>query len=345
MAARLAIIVLNYRTPELTLACVRSLADQANPERPVMVVDNDSQDGSDDQIEEEIRDRGWSHWCRVVRAPTNGGFAYGNNLGIRSVDAGTYVLLNSDTVVRPGALDALEVALDAHPRAGLVGPSFEDERGELETSSFRFPTPLSEFVRAAQTGPITRALKGYDVPLSPGRSPTEPDWIGFACVAIRHEVIEEVGLLDEGFFMYFEDADYCRRARDSGWSIVYWPSARVMHLLGGSSGVTSADGVRNRAPPYYFEARSRYFAKHFGRRGLWAANILWSLGHVLAVGRAALGRVPEYRVREAHDIWLNWYHPFRASSFGSRSEASHERKSRPRTSISGAPGLGSAPRR
>jgi hypothetical protein len=280
----------------------------------VVVVDNASGDGSADTIDERVRVEGWGGWARVVRSAVNGGFAAGNNLGLREADAETYLLLNSDTIALPGALASLLRAAAERPEAGLIAPRIERTSGERDDNTFRFPHPVGELARAARTGPVTRLLRRFDT-LLPLEGEGEPDWVGFACVLVRREVVERVGMLDDGFFMYFEDADYCRRARAAGFSVLYWPEPGVIHLLGGSSEVTSEAAERRRAPRYYYEARSRYFAKHHGLAGLWSANVFWSVGRGVSLARETLGRKPPHlREREGRDIWMNALHPLRESA-------------------------------
>jgi N-acetylglucosaminyl-diphospho-decaprenol L-rhamnosyltransferase len=314
MGTHIALIVLNYRTPELTLQCLRSLEGQLTPLDEVVVVDNDSRDGSADAIQHAIVARRW-RWARLVRSPVNGGFAAGNNLGIRSVCADAYVLLNSDTVVLPGALSELRSAMERYPRAGIIGTRFLDGEGRLDQSTFRDLTPLGELVRAANTGPVTRLFPRHEVPILAHEEVFEPDWVGFACVLIRRAVIDGVGLLDDGYFMYFEDIDYCRRARDGGFRVLFWPEARITHYLGSSSQMSGVRALRRRAPRYYYEARARYFAKFYGRRGLWLANALWTAGHCVSRAREWAGHRPSrHREREAWDVWTNALDPFRPPS-------------------------------
>lgn len=306
MDKKLAIIVLHYRTAELTADCLDSLDGQLDREDRVVVVDNDSGDGSAERIEKHIEARGYAGWARVVRSPKNGGFAYGNNVGIHAELAHGYVLLNSDTLVCPDAIRELKRAMVARPDAALIGPKLETADGQHAPNAFGYVHPISELVRAARTGPITRLLRRYDISLPLGDEELEPEWLGFACVLIRREAIDQVGDLDEGFFMYFEDIDYCRRVREAGWTIRYWPSARVVHLLGGSSGVTSDAKQRDRAPRYYYEARARYFKKHYGTLGPLRANVSWIAGHGIDRMRNRLSnRAMEHREREATDIWID----------------------------------------
>jgi N-acetylglucosaminyl-diphospho-decaprenol L-rhamnosyltransferase len=311
MSLELAVIVLNYRTAELTLDCLASLEREVDEGVRVVVVDNASGDGSDTAIERAIAERGWARWARLLRAPANDGFAAGNNLGIRSVEAAAYVLLNSDTIVRPGAMAALRRAVRERADAGVIGAGILTAEGRPDWSIFRVLTPLSELIRAAHSGPVTRLLQSHDPLLPITESPREVGWVGFACAVVRREVVEQVGPLDDGFFMYFEDVDYCRRAAAAGWKILYWPEAKVVHLQGASSKVTHAGGRRRRAPRYFYEARARYFAKFYGRGGLWLANTCWHLGRLVSLPRELFGREPNHREREALDIWTNALQPLR----------------------------------
>ena len=154
MQKTVGIIILNYKTPELVIDCLESLKDQIEPGVSVIVVDNASNDGSAERIEEAIASNGWGSWTRVLCSPVNGGFAAGNNFGIRAIEADAYILLNSDTIVLPNTIRALLEAMDARPDAGLIGPGCVSEDGSKDMSTFNFIRPLTAFVRSASTGPI-----------------------------------------------------------------------------------------------------------------------------------------------------------------------------------------------
>jgi GT2 family glycosyltransferase len=311
-AIELAIIIVNFRTAALTEDCLRSLESEIGPAMQVVIVDNASGDGSAERLERVIAERGWFRWARLIRSPRNGGFAAGNNLGIRAIRAAAYLLLNSDTIVRPGALAGLLAAARARPDAGIIGPGLLDGRGEFDQSFFRQPAPASEFIRSSNTGLVARWLERFDLILPRTDRPLEVDWLGFACVLVQGTVIEQVGLLDEGYFMYFEDIDYCRRVRAAGYNVLYWPEPKVVHLQGGSSKVSSEGAAQQRAPRYYYEARARYFAKFYGRRGLWLANALWCAGRCVSWPRGLLGKQRRGpREHEAIDLWTNAWSPLR----------------------------------
>jgi len=147
----------------------------------------------------------------------------------------------------------------------------------------------------------------------------EPAWLSFACALIRREVIESVGPLDAGYFLYFDDIDYCRRARRAGWGVLHRPEARVVHLRGGSGPVKQLSRSLQHRPGYFYASRARYFAKFYGRLGLWAANALWEAGRAIAWCRETLGRKPRHTCRgEPVDIWINALSPLRGGDGAER---------------------------
>jgi N-acetylglucosaminyl-diphospho-decaprenol L-rhamnosyltransferase len=310
---RLCIVIVNYRTPGLVLDALESLTGQVDPELDqVIVVDNASGDDSADRIEHAIAARGLAAFCRVIRSPRNGGFSAGNNVGVRAAEAEYYLLLNSDTIVRERAIPTLLGEMQAHPELGIAGPRLEWPDGTPQNSCFRDHTPVSELLAAAKTGPITALLNTFEVALPVVDDVIEAEWVSFACALIRREVIEDVGLLDEGYFMYFEDSDYCRAARAAGFRIGYLPSAHVVHLRGGTSDVKARMAARRRPPRYFYASRARYFRKGYGLLGLWAANACWHVGRSVSLGRELLGhKTPHTCDKE----WLdNWTDTFRLQS-------------------------------
>jgi GT2 family glycosyltransferase len=304
-ARRLAVVVVNYRTPELACEAVASLAGELDPARDVaVVVDNASGDGSADAIERRLRERGHDRYARVLRSDRNGGFGAGNNLGVGAVPAAWYLFLNSDARLLPGALAALLAAGERDPGAGLLGPRIEGPDGLPHTSCFRYPTPLSQLVDAAASGPVTKLLARWNVPLPPDARPDDPDWFSFACVLVRAAAFEAAGGFDEGYFLYYEDVDLCRAARRAGWRIRFVPEARAVHLHGASTGVPEGRARRARAPAYLYDSRARWFAKRYGRSGLLAANVLWSAGRLVALARERLGsKAPHAAEAEWRDLW------------------------------------------
>ena len=157
---------------------------------------------------------------------------------------------------------------------------------------------------------MTRLLGGRLVAMEPLDEPFESEWLSFACALLRRDMLDRVGLLDEGYFMYFEDADLCRRARRAGYAVLCWPEARVVHLRGGSSRVKAETERRGRRPSYFYASRARYYATFYGVPGLWAANLLWGLGRLVSLAREVVGGKPPHTCeREWSDNWTNWRNP------------------------------------
>jgi GT2 family glycosyltransferase len=316
LVKELAIIILNYRTPQLTLNCLDSLALQIDPERHcVVLVDNASGDGSVELFQAVIKIRQWQPWLMLIVSATNGGFSAGNNLGIQAIDANAYWLLNSDTVVLPGAIDLLLTTLNAHPEVGLLSPRLEWPDGQPQISCFRFHSPVSEIIMGASTGLITQLLASCNVPLPVSHKLSFPQWTSFASVVIRRAVFAYIGLLDDGYFLYYEDVDFCRRAQQVGWGVANLPQARVIHWRGGSSSTKADLLTRKRPSAYLYKSRARYFAKFYGSGGLILANLGWLLGRLVAYIRELMGnKQPHTCDQQEWDIWINWLTPLKKHS-------------------------------
>ncbi|MBI5071120.1 MAG: glycosyltransferase family 2 protein [Deltaproteobacteria bacterium] len=294
MRPRLAVVIVNYRTPALVVDCLRSLeAEVAGIEgTQVVVVDNLSGDGSVEQIGGAITSEGWGGWASVQAAPRNAGFAAGNNAALRPLLASPeppdwFLLLNPDTYVRPGALLALLEATTNRPDAGILGSRLEEPDGTPQPSAFRFHGILAEFERELRLRLVARALSPWTTVLAIPADARKVDWVSGASMLVRREVFEQVGLLDEGYFLYYEEVDLCLRAARAGWACWYEPRSRVVHLVGRSTGVDPSDASRA-IPPYVLQSRHRYFVKNFGLARALLADLAWLAGHLLRRARMRL---------------------------------------------------------
>ncbi|MFW2829331.1 glycosyltransferase family 2 protein [Sphingomonas sp. ID0503] len=301
------VLIVNYRTPELSIACLQSLAPEIAPGINAIIVDNDSGDGSAEKIAAAVEANGWGSWCRFRALPRNGGFAYGNNEALARWKAETgrptpkYVwLLNPDTLVRPGAIGALTRFMDAHPTAGITGGRSEEMDGTAIYSAFRFHRPFNELLEALDFGPLHRLFASKIVAPAPVDHPIRADWVAGASMMVRGDLIDRIGFLDESYFMYFEETDFCLRAARAGAECWYVPESRIVHLVGASSGVTGATAKVKRRPRYWFESRRRYFAKNFGSGAFHAANAAWLFGR--PVGRL-LARLRGKPVTDPPHLW------------------------------------------
>ncbi len=298
------VVIVNYRSAGLTVDCLRSLVPEvaAYPSAKVVVVENASGDDSADHLARAIEAEGWGGWASLVVAPRNGGFAAGNNVAIapalRSETPPDLVwLLNPDTIVRPGALVELVNFLERRPDVGLAGSRLEERDGTAQTSAFHFPSVLTELESGIRLGLVTKLLSRHvsAPPIPQVDSPV--NWVAGASLMVRREVFDAIGLLDEGYFMYYEEVDFCLNAFRAGWPCWYVPSSRVVHLVGQSSGVTGMDSIQKRRPRYWFEARSRFYASNYGRARLLAANVAFSLAFASYRLRQWIQRKPDYDPR------------------------------------------------
>ncbi len=290
---KLLVVVINYRTPELTLLAIEAALRELDgiPESAITLVENDSRDGSHARFAEEIAARGWDKRVRLSKSPRNGGFSYGVNQGVRpSLESGDpaeyFYLLNSDAEPLPGSIRSLLHFLEAHPEVGIAGSQILGSDGALHETAFRFHNLISEFVAPIQGIPgLARFIDPYMVAMPIPTEPTRVDWLAGASMMVRHSVFESVGLFDERYFLYFEETDFCLRARERGFTTWYVPESRVEHVGAASTGWKDFTKPRT---PHWFRGRRYYWLKNHGRAVLWIANLLWVAGHLIGRAKAKL---------------------------------------------------------
>ena len=266
---RLLVVILNYRTAEMTLrAAEAALADMPAAGAELVIVDNDSGDGSVALLEQEIAARGWDagNRVRLIASPRNGGFGAGNNIAMRAGmsdgAAPDFVhVVNSDAFLDPGCIQILLRHLQNHPRAGLAGSHVRGEDDLPHTTAFRFPSAAGELEGAARFGPLTGLLSSAVVAPPLPQEAAQVDWVAGASVMMRWDMLAEVGLFDEDYFLYYEETDLCLRAARAGWDCWYVPQARCVHVGSVSTGMKEW----RRMPRYWFDSRRRYFTKNHGR--------------------------------------------------------------------------------
>ena len=283
------VVVVAYNSRETLRDCVAPLAER----HTVIVVDNASPDDSAAAVSDLP--------VQVIRAPRNGGFAYGCNLGIAAGEAEFVMLLNPDARLSFESVSALVERLEADPRLGGAGPRLFDESGELAWSQRRFPRLRSTFSQALflqRLAPLATWSDELIREPAAYERPGTPDWLSGACLLLRREALEAVGPMDEGFFLYSEETDLFRRLADAGWTAAYEPRATAHHVGGASA-------PRSTTKRHWARSRVRYASKHHGRSvavleaagvalGALTHSALWvhqperRRGHADA-GRAALG--------------------------------------------------------
>ena len=234
MSIDLDVVIVSHGGEELLRRCLRSLAEHpCQGEMRVTVVDSGSPDGTPDMVEREFPE------VRLLRRG-NIGFSAGNNLALRESDADAVLLLNPDTEVYSGTLDASLARLRSEQRIGMVGCKLVTESGELDHACKRsFPTPLSalaHFTGIGRDDGASGSLSQYRATHLGDDEPGEVDAVNGAFMLCRAEAVHEVGLLDEGYWLYMEDLDWCARFWRAGWKVFYEPAGVALHVKGASSG-------------------------------------------------------------------------------------------------------------
>ena len=253
------IIVVNWNTHDLLAGCLNSVAASAGElDLEIIVVDNASTDGSQAMLQQTF-----PH-ARLIANVENVGFARANNQGLAACQGRYALLLNSDALLTANALQAMLDLAESEPHAGVVGAHLRNQDGSFQASHSPFPNLWQEFLILSGLG---RLLYGRPYPSrgpEENRGPQVVDYVEGACLLVRRAAFEQVGGLDEGYFMFSEEVDWCYAMREKGWQVWYEPAARVIHLGGGSS--------RNRQPQRegdLYRSRIRFVRKHYGITAAW----------------------------------------------------------------------------
>jgi N-acetylglucosaminyl-diphospho-decaprenol L-rhamnosyltransferase len=261
----LSIVILNFNTREHLRQCLASLRAEGSTslsggpiQAEVIVVDNASADGSAEMAATEFP------WVELVRSPRNGGFARGNNQALRRARGAAILLLNPDTRMPRGGIADLLDRLRAHPEVGIVGPKLLRPNGSMHLACRRsFPTPTIAFYRfsgLARLRPASPRFGRYNLTFLDPDLPMEVDSVCGACLLVRRQVVQRIGLLDERFFMYGEDLDWCMRTRQAGWTVRYEPGIVVQHQHGAASRKRAL-----RTTFHFFRAMDLFYRKHYIR--------------------------------------------------------------------------------
>jgi N-acetylglucosaminyl-diphospho-decaprenol L-rhamnosyltransferase len=270
-APRVAVVIVSYEGREALLASLESLRRHASTPTEVVVLDNASADGSADAVRTAHPE------VRVIVNAENVGFAKACNQGWLASRAPFVLLLNPDAELTPGAVETLVALLEERTDVGAVGPRTRSSDGTIQVSTGRDLSLLAEWRQRRLVRGVARRRPGAlaEAERRHGRQ-HEPDWLSGSCLAVRRTALETVSGFDEGFFLYEEDADLCRRLRLAGWRIVFTPAAEVHHRLG-----HSMEKAARRARLEYHRSHLRYYRKH---NGLVARAVL----RVLLAGRGAV---------------------------------------------------------
>ena len=297
------VLIVNYRTAALAAQAVGSVLaqrDNLGASAQVLVIDNRSGDGSVEALRAAALAQGWPDTVHVVPQPRNGGFAYGNNQGLRwlrergLMGNAHVLLLNPDAQLKEGCLSAALKTLVQRPRTGIVGVPVYGSNGEREGSAHHWPSPASELLSQAKLAVLQRHWPQLDVTPSAQFAPSqgrpgEPfacQWVSGAFFLIHRDLLAELPEMDEGYFLYFEEVDYCRRAHTLGWQVVVANAPGIVHHEGSSTGIQD---TRRPRPAYWYDSRRRYLVNHHGWAGLVLADLCSLAGRALFLPRKWLG--------------------------------------------------------
>jgi len=280
---KFSVIMVNYASWPLTLRCIESLQLTRYRDFEIFVVDNDS-----------VKPPELPSWVRLIRNKENVGFARAHNRGIAASSGDPIVLINPDTIVERDFFEHLKGFISENPRVGISGPRIVDSEGALQLSARREINALSGFL--GRTSLLTRLfpksslVKSQFPAVTDQSHPTSVDWVSGACMIVRRETLRDVGPLDERFFMYFEDADLCRRARAAGWLVYYLPHVEIVHQTGASSSKPKAIWLLHKSAFLYHRKHGVQ-----GPFGAYSAMVLAGLAlRALAkLGTSQLQRVAE----------------------------------------------------
>lgn len=285
---RLSVVIVSWNTKDLLRRCLETLkAEIEDIDHEVFVVDNNSSDGSAAMVADEYP------WAHLIANHTNRGFAAANNQAFKLARGDYVLLLNPDTEVAPGSLHTLMSFLDTHPQAGVVAPQLLNSDGTVQRSCRQFPTfagMLYELIglsRMFPNQPRFRQYKMLDWNHDDERQVDQPEG---ACLMVRRDMMNQVGWLDEGFFMLFEEVDWCYRIKQAGWEIWFTPTAKIVHHYGQSIKQVKARMILSSHRGLY-----RFWWKHY-RRGRWYLDpIAYSGLMSLAYLRIAAHEVKAWR--------------------------------------------------
>lgn len=299
------VIIVNYKSAALTLKCIDSLGvEREDPSLDLSIVVVENSSGDIMALRKGLETRPPVH---LIDAPRNGGFAYGNNLGFQygfsqENTPDYFFMLNPDTEVRPGAVSALCRFMKERPQVGMAGSALENADGSDWPIAFRFPTLLGELEQGLRLGVVSKLLERWQVARTMSMNSEEVDWLPGAAILVSREVIEDIGGLDEQYFLYYEETDFCMKAKRAGYSIWYVPESRVMHISGQSTGVTTPEGEESRHPGYWFESRRRFFSKNYGMPYAAASDLVFATFAGLGWLKSKLQRRPDTALWHLYDV-------------------------------------------
>ncbi len=258
---QLSIIIVNWNVRELLKGCLNSIFSRlTGGEFEVIVVDNASEDGSVEMIKQQFPQ------VRLILNKSNKGFAKANNQALRHVRGKYALLLNPDTLLVNSSLTKMVEFLEEHKRVGIVGCKVVNPDGSLQASAFPLPTLKDLILSGLAAGWISwgRHIQRYSSRhYTPQKLPIKVGWVSGVCLMVRSKIVDEIGMLDENFFLFSEDVDWCIRASRKGWAVIFYPEAAIIHYGGQSAQKNFALKITS-----FYQKRFYFAKKYFGRFAL-----------------------------------------------------------------------------
>jgi hypothetical protein len=294
----ISVVIVSFNTKNLLRDCLLSLFKESEGiPKEVICADNASRDGSADMVAAEFPE------VRLIRSKANLGFAGANNLAFEQASGKYIVLLNSDAFLQPGALQRAIEHMEAEPNIGIGGAKLVGSDGSWQPSARLFPSVLNDFLTLSGLSakfPRSRAFGRVDRTWADDDEACDVDWVPGAFSILRRDVLEKVGYFDENFFLYYEEVDLCKRFKNLGYRVRYWPDVVVVHL-GGESSKTLKSMTFSESGSQLTLWRMRsaflYYRKHHGRT-VWFAKELERIWHWLRAVKNRSGDVSKTRESE-----------------------------------------------
>lgn len=299
------VIIVNYKTGRLVAQSLERLSQirQAGLSLRVVVVDNQSPDDSCAVISQALHALAAHDWAHLEAHAVNAGFAAGNNVGFAATrrlqwPVDHFLLLNPDAILEPDALAHLLKFDSQRSAPAVLGCQQINEAGHARPSAFRFPGLISEFQRGASLGFVERHWPQSKVAMAVSHSPHPADWVTGAAFLLPKAIVDQVGDMDDGYFLYYEEVDYLRKIRLAGFEVWSVPAARVCHLAGAATGIVTGKSLGRRMPAYWYQSWRRYFLSSQGYLGMYLCGLAWLSGH--AIDRLLSVLVAKRRVSGGH---------------------------------------------
>lgn len=322
---RVAAIIVNYGTADLTITAVESLLGAPHGDRDLVVhvVDNASPNGDGETLREAHETREWRGRVTLWIEDQNHGFGRGNNVVLKALSVAgqppdKVFLLNPDARLHNNTVDVLAQCLDGDPRAAGAGASILRPDQTRAVAAFRFPGFRSEIARAINLNIVNRLFSEYLIAMPVDQKSGVVDWVSGAAVMFRFEALREVDFFDPGFFLYYEEVDLMRRLKAVGWCIHFVEEAKVIHVEGAATGQFASQEGRQRNPVYLYQSWAHYFRRALGRpKALCLAVLLWPATGLNILHRRLRGRSPQTPLGFFQDHWRFVVRPLLTGQNGS----------------------------